>query len=112
MKNISTLMWLALAVTTQAHAATLDWSEPLKVQTCLAEVGKHLNAQAKVEPVGRFEQKSAQVQALDEGSFACLVVGTWHERTVHGGRRETRAYYAAIQPLPVMKSRVGLVPAL
>lgn len=113
MKNIIALMWLALFTSQQqAHAASPGWSESLKVQTCLAEIIKHLKSQARLGHAVRFEANSAQVQKLDNNSFVCMVVGTWSDHSHTSVRRETRAYYAAIEPLPVVKSHVGLVPTL
>jgi hypothetical protein len=112
MKHISALIGLALVAATQANAATLDWSEPLMARTCLNEVRAHVIAQAKPGQVVRYEAQSVLVHPAGEDSFVCLVVGVWHQDSVQVSQRETRSYYAAVKPLPTLKSRVGLVPTL
>jgi len=112
MKKISMLIGLALVAIMPAKAARLDWSEALMARTCLAEVTQHVHSQAKPRQEVRFEARSTQVQVLNDDSFVCLVVGTWYERSSQAERRETQSYYAAVKPLPALKSRVGLVPAL
>lgn len=112
MKHISALMWLALAAAPQAHAAPLDWPEPLMARTCLNEVRNYVIAQAKPGQVVRYEAQSVLVHLAGDDSFVCLVVGVWHQVSLQVSQRETRSYYATVKPRPTLRSRVGLVPAL